>query len=170
MLLSELTGWPPAPPPLPPARPAPLLSQLVEAHLGAAPAAHPRFVDVSTGTRAPRQMRNPATAFQTLPPSSPWGAHCSTGAGAQRKDPLLPPCPPAGMRLRYLQWGRGGEDAVLLLHGVGEAAEVWAPLAAGLQARGYRVLAPDLRGEGPGCLCLKALSLASRTVSAHNQF
>ncbi|GAB4816799.1 hypothetical protein N2152v2_003845 [Parachlorella kessleri] len=52
-----------------------------------------------------------------------------------------------GIRLRYLEW-QGGEDVILLLHDVAEAADVWAETAARLQERGYRVFALDLRGHG----------------------
>ena len=71
-------------------------------------------------------------------------------AAAAVRAPAAPPRfvdVAGGMRLRYLEWGRGREDTVLLLHGAGEAAEAWAPLAAALAGRGYRVLALDLRGE-----------------------
>jgi len=37
---------------------------------------------------------------------------------------------------------------VILLHGVGEAGEAWAPIGAKLAEHGLRVLAPDLRGHG----------------------
>lgn len=51
-----------------------------------------------------------------------------------------------GMRLRYLEWGRGGEETVLLLHDAGSGAAAWAPVAAPLALRGMRVLAFDMRG------------------------
>ena len=54
------------------------------------------------------------------------------------------------MRLRYLEWGAQHRDAVLLLHDVGEAGEAWAPVAERLAGRGYRALAPDMRGERVG--------------------
>jgi hypothetical protein len=57
-----------------------------------------------------------------------------------------------GLRLRYLEWGTSG-DVVLLLHDLGESADIWVPLAARLADRGYHVLAPDLRGEMPPALC-----------------
>ncbi|PRW58774.1 alpha beta hydrolase [Chlorella sorokiniana] len=53
-----------------------------------------------------------------------------------------------GLRLRYLEWGSGSKDVVLLLHDCGEAAEVWRPIGPRLDDRGYRVIAPDLRGHG----------------------
>lgn len=53
----------------------------------------------------------------------------------------------AGLRLRYLEWGSGGRDVVLLLHDCGEAADVWRTIGPRLADRGYRVIAPDLRGE-----------------------
>ena len=58
-------------------------------------------------------------------------------------------CPTTGLRLRYLEWGSGGRDVVLLLHDCGEAADIWRPIGPRLADRGYRVIAPDLRGELP---------------------
>lgn len=49
------------------------------------------------------------------------------------------------MRLRYAEWG-DGEDTLLLLHDVAEAAAGWAPVAQRLADRGFRVVAYDLRG------------------------
>ena len=74
---------------------------------------------------------------------------------AERLSAFPPPRPrfldiSTGLRLRYLEWGTSG-DVVLLLHDLGESADIWVPLAARLADRGYRVLAPDLRGEM--CLC-----------------
>lgn len=70
---------------------------------------------------------------------------------AERLSAFPPPRPrfadvSTGLRLRYLEWGSGG-DVVLLLHDLGESADIWLPLAARLADRGYRVLAPDMRGE-----------------------
>eukprot|EP00958_Prasinococcus_capsulatus_P002988 scaffold266_cov391-Prasinococcus_capsulatus_cf.AAC.40 len=53
-----------------------------------------------------------------------------------------------GIRVRYFEWGRGRRPTVVLLHGLGEVAERWERAASGLCNRGYRVLAPDLRGHG----------------------
>ncbi|KAL4434201.1 hypothetical protein ABPG75_000642 [Micractinium tetrahymenae] len=54
-----------------------------------------------------------------------------------------------GLRLRYLEWGpSGSSEVVLLLHDLGEAADIWRHVGARLADRGYRVLAPDLRGHG----------------------
>lgn len=56
---------------------------------------------------------------------------------------------PAGLRLRYLEWGpSGGGDVVLLLHDIGEAADIWRHVGASLAQRGYRAIALDLRGAG----------------------
>ena len=70
---------------------------------------------------------------------------------AERLYAFPPPRPrfadvSTGLRLRYLEWGASG-DVVLLLHDLGESADMWVPLAARLADRGYHVLAPDLRGE-----------------------
>ena len=50
------------------------------------------------------------------------------------------------MRLRYMEHGQGAE-VVVLLHDLAESSLVWEHLAAFLKDMGYRVLAPDLRGE-----------------------
>ena len=61
-------------------------------------------------------------------------------------------CQSTGMTLRYLRWGStspsSADPAAILLHGVGEAAEAWAPIATKLAQHGFRALAPDLRGHG----------------------
>ena len=79
-------------------------------------------------------------------------------ASTSAKPP--PPLPPSrfvqadstGMTLRYLRWGStspsSADPAAILLHGVGEAAEAWAPIATKLAQHGFRALAPDLRGHG----------------------
>ena len=51
------------------------------------------------------------------------------------------------MRLRYLEWGpSGGVEVVLLLHDLGESADIWRRLGPRLGDRGYRTIALDLRG------------------------
>lgn len=156
--------------------PPPLLSQLVVEHLEGLPPARPRFVDVSTGARACagsvacvlacRRRHAAAVTHRSAiaavhprlcVPASCWG-RTSTHARLQAHQPLphAPSIPhphptAAGLRLRYLEWGSGGRDVVLLLHDCGEAADVWRPLGPRLADRGYRVIAPDLRGEGPRC-------------------
>lgn len=45
--------------------------------------------------------------------------------------------------------GGSGDELMVLLHGIGANATVWAPFIAHLEAQGrYRWLAPDLRGHG----------------------
>ena len=78
--------------------------------------------------------------------------HSKTHTSPHPLQPRPAPPRPAGMRLRYFEWNAGGEDTVLLLHDLAEAAEAWAPVAEGLRQRGYRVLAPDLRGGWLGAL------------------
>lgn len=51
-----------------------------------------------------------------------------------------------GIRIHYLEWGTG-KDAIVLVHGLYDSAEVWSSVAA-LLARGYRIIAPDRRGAG----------------------
>ena len=51
----------------------------------------------------------------------------------------------------------GGQGpAVVLLHGYGEAGDMWAPLAAAL-ARDHTIVAPDLRGMGLSSLPSSAM-------------
>lgn len=52
-----------------------------------------------------------------------------------------------GMRVCYLEWGTGGEEIVILLHDAGSSARIWAPVASRLAVSGFRVIAPDLRGQ-----------------------
>lgn len=47
----------------------------------------------------------------------------------------------------WLAWGEAGPP-VLLLHGLTGRAALWAGVARRLAARGFRVIAPDLRGHG----------------------
>lgn len=51
------------------------------------------------------------------------------------------------MKLAVQEWGSGDRVAVLV-HGASGTAESMRPLGDELVARGYRVLAPDLRGHG----------------------
>jgi pimeloyl-ACP methyl ester carboxylesterase len=51
------------------------------------------------------------------------------------------------MRLHVREWGSGDRVAVLI-HGITSDSNGWWRLGADLSARGYRVLAPDLRGHG----------------------
>lgn len=51
-----------------------------------------------------------------------------------------------GTRLSYLMGGRG--DPVLLLHGWPQTSRAWLRVLEPLAARGYTVIAPDLRGLG----------------------
>lgn len=50
--------------------------------------------------------------------------------------------------LRFLQWGNPGDRPLLLLHGLGDCATVWAGVATLLAAQGYQIIAPDLPGHG----------------------
>jgi pimeloyl-ACP methyl ester carboxylesterase len=52
-----------------------------------------------------------------------------------------------GRQLSYLEWGRDDKSVLLLLHGFGQEAASWAPVAE--QFKGdYRVVALDARGHG----------------------
>lgn len=53
----------------------------------------------------------------------------------------------SSLALHWHEWGEGNRMA-LLLHGIATDATSWEGLAPLLAARGYRVLAPDLRGHG----------------------
>ncbi|HEX6348623.1 MAG TPA: alpha/beta hydrolase [Candidatus Dormibacteraeota bacterium] len=50
-------------------------------------------------------------------------------------------------RLAVINWGTGDRVAVLI-HGLSSRAALWGALAGSLAERGYRVVAPDLRGHG----------------------
>jgi pimeloyl-ACP methyl ester carboxylesterase len=70
--------------------------------------------------------------------------------------------PANGLEHNVLEWLPDAEEAlesgtasargrtILLIHGFMDAAATWDMVAPGLAARGYRVLAPDLRGYGDG--------------------
>src|SRR5215217_7114473 len=49
--------------------------------------------------------------------------------------------------LHVREWGEGDRKAVLL-HGLSGSSKTWWELGPELAARGYHVLAPDLRGHG----------------------
>ena len=51
------------------------------------------------------------------------------------------------MRLNVREWG-SGERVAVLIHGITSDSGGWWRLGPDLAARGYRVLAPDLRGHG----------------------
>ena len=55
---------------------------------------------------------------------------------------------PRGLRLCLCSWGDDDAPLVLLLHGILEQGAAWSELAPLLAARGFRVIAPDLRGHG----------------------
>jgi esterase len=52
-----------------------------------------------------------------------------------------------GLRLHFFDWGNGAAPPLVLLHGLGESADVWRPIAPRLAAE-FHVLAIDLRGHG----------------------
>ncbi|MBA2521475.1 MAG: alpha/beta hydrolase [Chloroflexia bacterium] len=55
-----------------------------------------------------------------------------------------------GITLRVVTWGQrtGPERAVLLVHGITANSQYWADFGPFLAARGWFVIAPDLRGRG----------------------
>ena len=52
------------------------------------------------------------------------------------------------MKLHVTEWGEGPRTAVLI-HGITSEGATWGRVAPRLAERGYRVLAPSLRGHGP---------------------
>ena len=52
-----------------------------------------------------------------------------------------------GLRLRYLEWGNGQSEPLVLVHGFSSTADAWANVGEVLAAE-YHVIAPDLRGHG----------------------
>jgi pimeloyl-ACP methyl ester carboxylesterase len=55
-----------------------------------------------------------------------------------------------GLEHHVLEWGGASGRTVFLIHGYMDAAGAWDRVAPSLAARGYRVLAPDMRGFGEG--------------------
>jgi pimeloyl-ACP methyl ester carboxylesterase len=53
------------------------------------------------------------------------------------------------LEIGYEEWGEAAGAPVVLLHGFPDDAHAWGGVAPPLAARGYRVLAPYLRGYGP---------------------
>ncbi|ADP80157.1 alpha/beta fold hydrolase [Pseudofrankia inefficax] len=53
------------------------------------------------------------------------------------------------LRLHALSWGPSGGRLVLCLHGFPDSAWSWARVATGLAERGFRVVAPFMRGYAP---------------------
>lgn len=54
---------------------------------------------------------------------------------------------PNGLQLAYVEMGDPNGVSVLLLHGFTDSARSWS-LAAPYLAKGFRLVAPDLRGHG----------------------
>jgi hypothetical protein len=111
-------------------------SQLVDDHLARSPHTRPRFVDVSTGKVSQLGMT--------------WTVrHGNSGCPSLLSIAVPDRMPfrmPAGLRLRFLEWGSGSE-VVLLLHDIGEAADIWEPIGRCMGQRGFHTFALDLRGE-----------------------
>ncbi|RQR47592.1 alpha/beta hydrolase [Burkholderia sp. Bp9140] len=55
----------------------------------------------------------------------------------------------ASLELAYLEWNPRGERVAVLLHGWPDSPVGWEAVAEALAVRGYRVLAPALRGFAP---------------------
>lgn len=53
-----------------------------------------------------------------------------------------------GLQLCLCSWGERNQPLVLCLHGILEQGAAWQEVAIRLAAKGYRVVAPDLRGHG----------------------
>jgi pimeloyl-ACP methyl ester carboxylesterase len=52
------------------------------------------------------------------------------------------------LELAYQDWGELGGRPIVLVHGFGVQSHTWDPVASVLARRGWRVVAPDLRGHG----------------------
>jgi pimeloyl-ACP methyl ester carboxylesterase len=53
-----------------------------------------------------------------------------------------------GLKRAICEWGPPDAAPILCLHGILDQALAWEPVALDLAARGFRVIAPDLRGHG----------------------
>ncbi|HEX9683485.1 MAG TPA: alpha/beta hydrolase [Acidimicrobiales bacterium] len=53
-----------------------------------------------------------------------------------------------GRQVHYLEWGRGGDDGVVCLHGGGQTAYMFEELGSALRGDGFHVFAPDLPNHG----------------------
>ena len=55
-----------------------------------------------------------------------------------------------GLRLHFVTWGErdAGRGSVLLVHGITSSHKAWVEIGPALAARGWHVIAPDLRGRG----------------------
>jgi esterase len=53
-----------------------------------------------------------------------------------------------GHRVAYRSCGREDGEPVVLIHAFASQSDTWRPTARALAARGFRVIAPDLRGHG----------------------
>ena len=51
-----------------------------------------------------------------------------------------------GIRIHYLEWGRG-DSTIVVLHGLYDSSDTWSAIAP-LLANNYRIIAPDRRGAG----------------------
>jgi acyl transferase domain-containing protein/alpha-beta hydrolase superfamily lysophospholipase len=71
--------------------------------------------------------------------------HEAPQAGADMREQWLEV---RGLRLCLCTWGPEDGRLVLCLHGILEHGEAWELVAARLAARGFRIVAPDLRGHG----------------------
>lgn len=70
------------------------------------------------------------------------------GIGMGGRSLLRAQASPRTTVLAHRRYGPTGTPGVLLLHGLGASRELWAPVAAELEARGHAVLVPDLLGFG----------------------
>ncbi len=85
-------------------------------------------------------------------------ARISISLGYQLPEEATTPCPTATMKEHFLDvrglklclctWGPEAGPLVLCLHGILEQGAAWSEVAVRLVEKGYRVVAPDLRGHG----------------------
>lgn len=104
----------------------------IDVHLG------DKWREIDLGRPLQAQARSLAAEFgYELPHDPPPAAYRETYVETAR-----------GLRLCLCSWGDDDAPLIVLLHGILEQGAAWTEVAPLLAARGFRVIAPDLRGHG----------------------